>query len=383
MGPSCPVRKRARCPPAPRAALRLAASITNTTGQPGHPRAFSSGPRTARAWHHSGMRSRAPMAVLRAAQRRDRPAADGLHPLAARRQRDHGRLAAGPGPRHYLPAGRACTQDRHRVQQTGRPDPGPGHRRLAGHPPRQAELRRTTHRRDRRSALRHQSPAICAAYINNTVIPVLCRKAGVPAADVRGNITSHRPVHIASQLYNAKEPMTLFELQAWLGHRSPLHPVSTPRSAPHADPGLRRRRATSPATCAPSRYWSTATPSPPAPRGRRALAALRPRPRLLHLHLLRAVPTPMACAKCDFYTSKDSSKAQLLEAKETSGRWGDARYRGRAAAVDDGRPPSTGCWTGSPTSPRRPGRRPGNSTFQPAPPSSPIVDVRQAQAAPI
>jgi hypothetical protein len=29
---------------------------------------------------------------------------------------------------------------------------------------------------------------------------------------------------IASQLYNAKEPMTLFELQAWLGHRSPLRP---------------------------------------------------------------------------------------------------------------------------------------------------------------
>jgi integrase len=26
---------------------------------------------------------------------------------------------------------------------------------------------------------------------------------------------------IASQLYNAKEPMTLFELQAWLAHRSP------------------------------------------------------------------------------------------------------------------------------------------------------------------
>ncbi|WP_258024282.1 hypothetical protein [Streptomyces bambusae] len=42
---------------------------------------------------------------------------------------------------------------------------------------------------------------------------MLCRKAGVPAADVRGNITS--------QLYNAQEPMTLFELQAWLGHRSP------------------------------------------------------------------------------------------------------------------------------------------------------------------
>jgi hypothetical protein len=36
---------------------------------------------------------------------------------------------------------------------------------------------------------------------------------------VRG---SHRARStIASQLYNAKEPMTLFELQAWLGHRSP------------------------------------------------------------------------------------------------------------------------------------------------------------------
>ncbi|GGV54779.1 hypothetical protein [Streptomyces spectabilis] len=63
---------------------------------------------------------------------------------------------------------------------------------------------------------------VSSAYINNTVIPMLCCKAGVPAADVRGNITSHRARStIASQLYNAKEPMTLFELQAWLGHRSP------------------------------------------------------------------------------------------------------------------------------------------------------------------
>ena len=44
----------------------------------------------------------------------------------------------------------------------------------------------------------------------------------MPDKDVRGRITSHRArATIASQLYNAKEPMTLFELQAWLGHRSP------------------------------------------------------------------------------------------------------------------------------------------------------------------
>ncbi|MGI8307751.1 tyrosine-type recombinase/integrase [Saccharopolyspora hattusasensis] len=66
-------------------------------------------------------------------------------------------------------------------------------------------------------------------YINETIIPMLCRKAGVPAADVRGNITSHRARStIASQLYNAKEPMTLFELQEWLGHRTP---EATPRYA--------------------------------------------------------------------------------------------------------------------------------------------------------
>ena len=59
-------------------------------------------------------------------------------------------------------------------------------------------------------------------YINRVLIPMLCRKANVPAADARGPITSHRArATIATSLYNAKDPMTLFELQAWLGHSSP------------------------------------------------------------------------------------------------------------------------------------------------------------------
>lgn len=54
------------------------------------------------------------------------------------------------------------------------------------------------------------------------LIPLLCQKAGVPQEDARGKITSHRArATIASQLFNAKEPMSLFELQQWLGHRSP------------------------------------------------------------------------------------------------------------------------------------------------------------------
>jgi transposase InsO family protein len=68
----------------------------------------------------------------------------------------------------------------------------------------------------------HRARRVARHYINTAIIPMLCRKAGVPTADVRGNVTSHRARStIASQLYNAKEPMTLFELQEWLGHRTP------------------------------------------------------------------------------------------------------------------------------------------------------------------
>lgn len=63
---------------------------------------------------------------------------------------------------------------------------------------------------------------ISPGYLNDTLIRMLCHKAGVPESDARGGITSHRARStIASQLFNAKEPMSLFDLQAWLGHRTP------------------------------------------------------------------------------------------------------------------------------------------------------------------
>ena len=59
-------------------------------------------------------------------------------------------------------------------------------------------------------------------YLNHTLIPMLCERAGIPRTDARGSISSHRARStIASQLFNAREPMSLFELQAWLGHQSP------------------------------------------------------------------------------------------------------------------------------------------------------------------
>ena len=68
----------------------------------------------------------------------------------------------------------------------------------------------------------HRGRGVSPQYINHVVIPLLCRKAAVALEDTRGRISSHRArATIASQLYNAKEPLSLFELQEWLGHSSP------------------------------------------------------------------------------------------------------------------------------------------------------------------
>ena len=90
------------------------------------------------------------------------------------------------------------------------------------------ETIRPEHCADRKSAERvellfmYRARAIPREFINHSIIPTLCPKAGVASSDVRGNITSHRArATIACQLLNSREPMSLFELQAWLGHGSP------------------------------------------------------------------------------------------------------------------------------------------------------------------
>jgi integrase len=154
-------------------------------------------------------------------------------------------------------------------------------------------------------------------YINRTIIPALCAKAGVPTADVRGNITSHRARStIASQFYNAKEPMTLFELQAWLGHQNPATTQHYAKITPdtlaraYTEAGyfarnirtievlLDREAVTSGAADGePWQYYDLG-------HG------------LCSYTFFEQCPHRMACAKCDFYTPKNSSKAQLLEAKD-------------------------------------------------------------------
>ncbi|MGQ9573270.1 MAG: tyrosine-type recombinase/integrase [Dehalococcoidia bacterium] len=154
-------------------------------------------------------------------------------------------------------------------------------------------------------------------YLNETLIPLLCRKARVPEADARGNITSHRArATIATQLYNAKEPLTLFELQAWLGHRSPgstqhyakLTPTKLARAYADVDYFTRNVRT------------MTVLLDQDAVRSG---AAARDEPwRLYDLghgccsyDFFDRCPHRRVCAKCAFYIPKDSSRAQALEGK--------------------------------------------------------------------
>jgi hypothetical protein len=154
-------------------------------------------------------------------------------------------------------------------------------------------------------------------YLNNSLIPLLCKKGGVPEADARGDITSHRARStIATQLYNAKDPMTLFELQEWLGHRwvgstqqyAKLKPTKVAKSYEKAGYFARNVRTIevlidqdviksgAAAAGEPWRFFD-----------------------LGHGYCLYeffdACPHRMACARCSFYRPKGSTQAQLLEGK--------------------------------------------------------------------
>ncbi len=162
----------------------------------------------------------------------------------------------------------------------------------------------------------HRARPMRREIINESIIPMLCRKAGVPAEDVRGRITSHRArATIASQLFNSREPMSLFELQAWLGHGSPAstqHYVAitpTKLAKAYADAGYFERNVRAvevlidqdtikqaAAEGEPWRFYDLG-------HG------------LCSYEFFDQCAHRMACARCDFYRPRESSLVQLLEAK--------------------------------------------------------------------
>ena len=163
----------------------------------------------------------------------------------------------------------------------------------------------------------YRARPVAKEYLNHTLIPALCQKAGVPVDDMRGRITSHRArATIASQLYNAKEPMTLFELQAWLGHRS----AETTQYYARIMPTTLAKAYTD------AGYFARNVRTIEVLIDREAIesgAAARGTPwqyfDLGHGYctysFFEQCPHRMACARCDFYVPKGSTKSQLLEAK--------------------------------------------------------------------
>jgi len=163
----------------------------------------------------------------------------------------------------------------------------------------------------------YRARAIPRELINYSLIPTLCRKAGVAGSDVRGNITSHHArATIASQLFNSREPMSLFELQAWLGHGSPA-------STQHY------------VAITPTKLAKTYTDAGYFARNLRAIEVLIDQDTLKqavadrepwrYYDLGHGLCTyeffdqcahRMACARCDFYRPRESSLAQLIDAKD-------------------------------------------------------------------
>lgn len=162
----------------------------------------------------------------------------------------------------------------------------------------------------------YRTRRVSARYLNQVVIPALCTKAGVPRRDARGAITSHRArATIAIQLYNAKEPLSLFELQEWMGHRSAqstqhyakISATKMARSYARAGYFERNLRAIDVLIDQEAVRSGTAANVPWKSYD------------LGHGYctydFFDQCPHRMACARCSFYSPKPSAKAQALEGK--------------------------------------------------------------------
>jgi integrase len=176
-------------------------------------------------------------------------------------------------------------------------------------------------------------------YLNYVLIRDLCEKAGIPREDVRGKITGHRArATIATQLFNARDPMSLFELQEWLGHKHASSTQSYTKITPtklmkaYAKAGYFERNL---------RAIEVLIDQDTVRRG---LGDKEPWKFFDLGHgfctydFFDQCPHRMACAKCSFYLPKESARAQMLEAKSNLLRLQQAipLTEPEIAAIDEG-----------------------------------------------
>lgn len=159
-------------------------------------------------------------------------------------------------------------------------------------------------------------------YLNNSLIPLLCRKAGVPEQDARGPITSHRARStLASLLFNAKHPLSLFQLQAFLGHRS----LSSTQQYAQITPTTLAKAVVEAGVHETLTYAAKVLIDQDAIlSGAVANGELWKYYDLGHGYCSSAFftqcPHRMACVRCDWYVPKGSSKALYLESRANLAR---------------------------------------------------------------
>ena len=164
----------------------------------------------------------------------------------------------------------------------------------------------------------YRGKRIGQGFINDSIIPILCKKAGVPTKDVKGNITSHRARStIATQLSTSKDPMTLFELKEWLGHSdvnstinyTKIPPTKLAKSYQDAEYFKRNLRTIEVLIDQDAITTGAATNGEPWKYYDLGHG-------LCTYDFFSQCKHRMACAGCGFYIPKDSSKAQIIEAKD-------------------------------------------------------------------
>ena len=163
----------------------------------------------------------------------------------------------------------------------------------------------------------HRGKRVGMGYLNEAIIPMLCRKAGVPVQDARGPLTSHRARStIATQLHCAKEGMSLFELMQWLGHRYAESTMNYLKTSPtklakaFSDADYFRRNLRSIEVLIDREVIRSGAAVAGAPWKFYDLGH-----GYCTYDFFEQCPHRMVCAKCDFYLPKESGKAQILEAK--------------------------------------------------------------------
>ncbi len=156
---------------------------------------------------------------------------------------------------------------------------------------------------------------VSKGYINRCLIPHLCRKANIPEEDSRGAITSHRArATIASMLYNAREPLDIFQLRDYLGHK---HLAST-QSYLKVDPTKLANQV------AKAGYLEQNLATIEVLLDQEAvMSGQASRGECWKYYDLghgwctnpfwAECPHRMACARCPYYRPKDSLKEQLVE----------------------------------------------------------------------